>query len=234
MKGTTLTAQVAHYALKRPNATALRVKRLGIWQSFTWTDYCDEMTACSLVLSEWGITQGDHVAILSDNRPEWLFADLGIQLLEARSVGIYQTNPPEDVGYILEHAACRVVFAEDQEQVDKLLDENGGANGVEHIVIFDERGTSHYDDPRLISWRQFREDGFAHLKHHPDWLNERLAASDPNTPTMVVYTSGTTGKPKGALLSPANATELNPTLATELGLSDKDQVLSYLPLCHVA
>lgn len=234
MNSMTLTGQVAQYAFNQPNETALRVKRLGIWQSYTWADYRDEMTACGLMLSKWGITKGDHVAILSDNRPEWLFSDLGTQLLEARSVGIYQTNPPEDVGYILQHAQCRVVFAEDQEQVDKLLHVNGGAEGVEHIVIFDDRGTSQYDDPRLISWSGFRLKGIELLNAHPNWLTTQLEQADPESPTMVVYTSGTTGKPKGALLSPANATRLNPTLAKELGLSAKDQVLSYLPLCHVA
>jgi long-chain acyl-CoA synthetase len=234
MKCMTLTGQVAHFAALHPDQTALRVKRLGIWQSITWANYRDEMTACGLVLSAWGINAADHVAILSDNRPEWLFADLGIQLLEARSVGIYQTNPPADVGYILKHAQCRVVFAEDQEQVDKLLDEHGGAEAVEHIVVFDERGTSQYEDPRLMSWTEFRAHGVKLLKEHTTWLETRLAQSDPETPTMVVYTSGTTGRPKGALLSPANATRLNPTLAKALGLSSKDQVLSYLPLCHVA
>ena len=230
----TLPGRVYHFASTSPEQTALRVKRLGVWQSFSWAQYSHEISLCSLMLAQWDIDAGDHVAILSDNRPEWLFADLAAQLLGARSVGIYQTNPSADVAYILNHAECAVVFAEDQEQVDKLLDPEVSTDGVRHIVVFDERGTTQYNDPRLITWSDFRQRGQALIEAQPDWMTHRLSERDPNESTMVVYTSGTTGQPKGALLSASNAMILSQDLAPDLGLSSRDQILSYLPLCHVA
>jgi long-chain acyl-CoA synthetase len=229
----TLCGRVYHFAQTQPHETALRVKRLGIWKSISWQEYLHEMMLCGVMLDSWGVKKNEHVAILSDNRPEWLFADLGTQLVGARSVGIYQTNTHEDVAYILNHAQCRVIFVEDQEQVDKLLDPEAPKNSVEHIVIFDKKGTTQYTDERLICWEDFRQQATS-LLDEPQWLPSRLDQCDPYSASMVVYTSGTTGKPKGALLSAANAMILSRDLAPELGISHHDQILSYLPLCHVA
>ncbi len=230
----TLPDRLDHFARTRGDATALRVKRMGVWQPYTWTQYRDEVTACALMLRSLGLQDGDHIGILSDNRPEWIFADLGGQLAAGCSVGIYQTNPAPDVAYILNHSRCRVVFVEDQEQVDKLMDIGADASTVEHVVVFDPRGTHHYADDRLMTWDSFRSSGMQLLRESPDWLSTQLERLDPVAPSMVVYTSGTTGQPKGAMLSPANALALSERVVPILNVDARDMTLSYLPLCHVA
>ena len=230
----TLPGRLGYYAETRPERVALRVKRMGIWQPYTWREYRDEVAACGLMLQKLGVEAADHIAILSDNRPEWVFADLGGQLLAARSVGIYQTNPPEDVAYVVSHSQSKVVFAEDQEQVDKLIEVADQTPTVTHIVVFEPRGTRDYDDPRLMTWDDFRTQGMALLAASPGFFAETTAALDPEAPTMVVYTSGTTGQPKGALISSRNALTQSVRILKVLPVQECDQVLSYLPLCHVA
>lgn len=230
----TLPGLLAWQAARMPDRTALRVKRLGIWQPYTWADYLRETAACACALAAHGIGAGDHVAILSDNRPEWLFVDLAAQSLGARGVGIYQTNPPDDVGFVLAHSGARVLFCEDQEQVDKAITVADATPSVEVVVVFDPRGTRGYDDARLVSWDDWRARGMALHAADPDAFFRRVAALDPDAPAMVVYTSGTTGEPKGAMLSGRNALSIAPGVCSFLGVTADDALLSYLPLCHVA
>ena len=228
----TLPGRLLGHKRQTPDRVALRVKRLGIWQPYTWADYHRETAACAHALHTAGIRAGDHVAILSDNRPEWLFADLGAQALGARSVGIYQTNPADDVGYILRHAGVRVLFCEDQEQVDKAIEVD--APTLEHIVVFDPRGTRAYDDPRLTDYATWRQTGLDAHDAAPQTIDDWIGHLDPDAPAMVVYTSGTTGEPKGALLTGRNGLSIAPDVTRFLGITPDDVLLSYLPLCHVA
>ena len=230
----TLPGRVARFAQTIPAAVGMRVKERGIWREIPWAEYWRDVQAAGLALVDLGITPGDHVAILSDNRPEWLFADLGAQGVGARSVGIYQTNPAADVAWILHHSQCRILFAEDQEQVDKAVEVAAETPTVTHIVLFDPRGTRGYADPRILSWEAFIARGRALLQADPEAFSRRLAAVDPASPATVVYTSGTTGRPKGALLSHTNLVAPADTAVTHLGARPDDTVLSYLPLCHVA
>src|SRR5690606_16041456 len=117
----TLPGLLARNARARGDRVALREKRMGVWRELTWRAYHDHVRATACMLAELGVRAGDHVAILSDNRPEWLYADLAAQALGARSVGIYQTNPAADVAYILRDSGSLVLFCEDQEQVDKAV-----------------------------------------------------------------------------------------------------------------
>jgi len=233
----TLPGRLVLYARSRPDVPALREKRLGLWKEISWRQYFENVAATARQMYALGIRTADHIAILSDNRPEWLYADLAAQGLGARSVGVYQTNPPEDVAYIVTHSASKILFCEDQEQVDKAIEIRDETPECQHIVVFDPRGTRHYDDPRLMTWDDFLARGRELLKAEDngfDWFTKATEAVDPEQPSMVVYTSGTTGPPKGAMISNKNvigpALRLNPVL----GASDKDTVLSYLPLCHVA
>ncbi|MCB9543452.1 MAG: AMP-binding protein [Myxococcales bacterium] len=230
----TLPGRLAWHAARAPDRTALRVKRLGIWQPYTWAEYLQETAACAAALAAEGIGPGDHVAIQSDNRPEWLFADLATQSLGARAVGIYQTNPEDDVAYILAHCGARALFCEDQEQVDKAIAIADRTPTVRRVIVFDPRGTRGYDDPRLVTYDDFRARGLALHAQDPHAWHHRVAALDPDAPTMVVYTSGTTGDPKGALLTGRNALGIAPAVCQFLGVTRDDALLSYLPLCHVA
>jgi long-chain acyl-CoA synthetase len=228
----TLPGCVADFAARRPDKVALREKKLGIWQEYTWRHYHEHIRASARMLWELGVRSGDHVSILSDNCPEWLYADLAAQSLGARAVGIYQTNPPPDVAYVLNDSGSKVLFCEDQEQVDKAVEIADQTPTVERVIVFDPRGTREIDDPRLMSWQEFIERG--RELDDADWYSERIAELDPQAPSMVVYTSGTTGDPKGAMLSSANVLEANPAFIQQAKITDKDTVLSYLPLCHVA
>ena len=197
----TLPGRLLRFAGERPNETALREKRFGVWAPYTWAAYAENVGITAKALYDGGVRPGDAVAILSENRTEWLFADLGAQAIGALAVGIYQTNPAPDVAYILTHSGAKVLVCEDQEQVDKALEVTAETPALERIIVLEPRGTRSYDDPRLVDWAAFREG----IAYDPVWFGEQLAARDAEAPSMVVYTSGTTGPPKGALLSAHNA-----------------------------
>ncbi len=224
----TLPARLLGLCDRQPEAVALREKTLGVWRELSWRDYATAVAAVARALSEVGIGPGDAVGILSDNRTEWVFADLAAQSLGARAVGIYQTNPPEDVAYVLSHSGVSVLICEDQEQVDKAVEVAEQTPTVKTVVVLEPRGTRDYADPRLVTWDAFVGEGDL------GWLRERLAERDPLEPSMVVYTSGTTGQPKGALISSANVVASADAMVPALGVTAKDTLLSYLPLCHVA
>jgi len=230
----TLPGRLLAYARARGGRPALRHKRLGIWQEISWSDYYRNVAAVAHMLHELGVRAGDHVAILSDNRPEWLYADLAAQSIGARAVGIYQTSPAADVGYILNHSRSKVLFCEDQEQVDKLMEIAGSTATLEHVIVFEPRGTRGYGEPRLRDWDEFLREGLVRVAAEPGWLDARIAELDPRAPSMVVYTSGTTGPPKGALLCSANVCDTIGGVAEIFHATEDDLVLSYLPLCHVA
>lgn len=234
LPGTTLPGLVFAHATATPIGVAMRDKQLGLWREITWTEYWHSLVAVALELEARGLQPGDAIAVLSDNRPEWLFADLGTQLIGALAVGIYQTNPPEDVAYVLAHSRSKVLFAEDQEQLDKALAITADTPALTTIVVFDPRGTRHTADPRLVTWDDFIASGRQRLAASPTFAAARLAALDPHAPSMVVYTSGTTGPPKGALLSADNVLSTAREVMPLFGLGPHDYLLSYLPLCHVA
>ncbi|MBL4636400.1 MAG: long-chain fatty acid--CoA ligase [Kofleriaceae bacterium] len=228
----TLVAQLFFRSQKYPDKTALREKRRGLWTEVSWKQYWGEVVCVAKSLEKCGVKAGDGVGILSDNRPEWLYADLGAQLLGARGVGIYQTNPPDDVAYVVNDSSCVVLFCEDQEQVDKAVEIADKTECLRHIVVFDSRGTRGIADPRLMSWDEFLALGQA--DKGGEWEQGKLDCLDPDAPAMVIYTSGTTGAPKGALISSRNALATSEGISSVFNVSDADTVLSYLPLCHVA
>jgi long-chain acyl-CoA synthetase len=230
----TLPGRLREFARSRPDAPALREKQLGIWQEISWEEYYDNCAAVGRMLWHLGIREGDHISILSDNRPEWLYADIGAQGIKARSVGIYQTNPPEDVAYILNDSGSKIIFCEDQEQVDKAIEVADETEQVRHVIVFDPRGTRDYTDSRLKTFKEFVDKGRELLADDPDWYDRKIDALDPDDVSMIIYTSGTTGPPKGAMISSRNALETGREIIPMLDVSEDDSILSYLPLCHVA
>lgn len=230
----TLPGRLAHLARTRPRAVAIREKHLGIWRETTWSQYYARVRATGLALADLGVGPRDRVAILSDNRPEWLYADLGAQGIGAWSVGIYPTSSVPQVASVLRHSATTVLICENQEQVDKAAACAPQTPGVRRVVVLDPRGTRGADDPRLITWDELLRRGEALDRADPSAFERRLGQVDPDAPCMVVYTSGTTGPPKGALISSRNVTGSADAAARRLGVSERDTLLSYLPLCHIA
>ncbi len=217
----------------------MREKHLGVWREISWESYWDQTLTVAHALLSLGIAPGDRIAVQSENRPEWLYTDLATVAIRATTVGLYPTNPAAEVGYLLAHCGARVLVAEDQEQVDKALEVLDTCPALEWIVYVQPRGIrSRYHHPKLMSWQDLLARGAAHRAAHAEAVDERIAAAADNDIATLVYTSGTTGPPKGAMLTNANV-----DFAIEASLGGgsygiepggDDLILSYLPLCHVA
>ncbi len=183
----------------------MREKDFGIWQEITWADYWDTVQTVAHGLMALGVELGDRVAIHSENRREWLFSDLAIVGIRAITVGLYPTNPPAEVHYLLSNSGSKILIAEDQEQVDKALAVLGDLPTLERIVYLEPRGIRHrYDDPKLMCWDELVALGAEHRAANPEALERRMAEAEPEDIATLVYTSGTTGPPKGAMLTVAN------------------------------
>ena len=226
-----LPALLRRNAVRAPDRVALRHKDLGKWREYTWSQYADRTTRVGLGLLALGIQAGDRVAILGENRPEWLWGDLGAQGIGAIVVGVYSTSPAAEVEYILDHSGCVLAIVEDEEQLDKLLHVRERLPRLRHIVLMEPRGARKY----LEAGQAITFDALLGLGGAGDdavfW--SRVDALDPAAVAIIVYTSGTTGPPKGAMLSHANLHATGRAWQAIWESSSEDELLSYLPLCHV-
>lgn len=225
-------------AAEMGDRVALREKRFGIWQDITWSEYLMFTERMAYALAALGVASGDRVAIQSENRPEWLYADVGSAMLRAAIVGFYPTNPVAEVRYLLEDSGAEVLIAEDQEQVDKAIELND-VGTLRWIVYLDGRGLSEYDDPRLLSIDDAIERGQALRAQQPDLLRNIAASYSGDDLATLIYTSGTTGPPRGAMLTAKNVSfggdifVMPGGMFGEKGLRGADVLVSYLPLSHV-
>ncbi|GGH51799.1 long-chain-fatty-acid--CoA ligase [Frigidibacter albus] len=230
----TLPQMLCEQARRTPTRTAIRQKDFGIWRPCSWQDYFAR--ACDLAhgLRAIGVPEGGHVAILSENRIEWVLAQLGANCAGAVAVGVYPTSPAGEVAYVLGHSDAQVVICEDQEQVDKVLDRRAELPDLARIVVIETKGMRAYPDGAVISFAELEEMGRAHRAGQPGMVDAVLAAQTLPDVALMIYTSGSTGKPKGAMLSYRNLRAQAMAIGGLLGLSASDTHLSYLPLCHVA
>jgi long-chain acyl-CoA synthetase len=219
----------------------LREKEYGIWNPYSWCHYYETARAVALGLLSLGLKPGDRVAIAGENTPEWFYADLGVQMIGAVAVGIYPTNPPVELQYIVRHSGARVVITGDQEQTDKVLDalaNNDGLPALEAIVCVDMKGLRQYRQSQLMSFEKLCQLGKAYALENPDadaTLDRLISQASPDDVSILVYTSGTTGPPKGAMLTHRNLVYAAYMYAEAVGIADKPfEAVSYLPLCHVA
>ncbi len=213
---------------------ALRHKKKGIWASISWAQYFDQARAVGLALHSLGLQRGDAIAILSENRPEWLYADFGAQCMGILSTGIYPTSSPEQVQYVLQDAAVRVLFVENQEQYDKALSVRDNCPALLRIVITDLKGLRDLADPMATPFEQFLALGQAQAAADTQRFDACIDASQPDDIAFLVYTSGTTGAPKGAMISNRNLVFQINSVQQYLNLQPLDRTLSFLPLCHIA
>lgn len=217
-------------------ATALRYKHLGLWRDVSFAEYADEVRTVANGLLALGLAPGERVAVIGENRREWLYADLATQSAGGVSVGIYTTNAAAECGYILGHCGARVFIVENEEQLDKALVVRGELPDLRWIVVMDMEGLAEFDDPMLISWGELLRRGRAWRTAHPGALDERLSRLDPEGLAILIYTSGTTGPPKGAMLSHRNLVWTARCLVgvLEVDAGRGEEVVSFLPLSHIA
>lgn len=214
---------------------ALRKKEFGLWKEITWSSYLENVRDVCLALFWFGCRKGDVVAILSDNSPEWLYADLGAMCLGAISVGIYPTNPPSECKYILEDSGSKVVFVGDEEQLDKIIEIAEELMHVKRIVIIETKHLIHeYDDKRIMTFEQVLQIGRELHKKRPKLFFELVEDTHPDDIAILIYTSGTTGPPKGAMLPHSACIAAGNIMVAPFGVTEDWEILSYLPLCHAA
>jgi long-chain acyl-CoA synthetase len=231
LPGPTLPAILLHRARATPEHVAMRKKHLGVWKQYTWADYAARAAAVGLGLRALGVEPGDRVAVHSLNRPAWVLADMGAQGIGSVTVGIYPTCPASEVEYLLRHSGSKVLVAEDEEQVDKVLAVRRSLPDLDKVVVIDTRGVDMSDallmslaDLEALGRDQGGVDDYAAL----------VDGLDPQSAAIIVYTSGTTGPPKGAMLSHDNLMAAARHADAVFSLSAEDEILSYLPLCHIA
>jgi long-chain acyl-CoA synthetase len=226
-----LPAILMERARTTPNAVAMRKKDLGRWKPYTWSYFVERVAKVAAGLQALGVRAGDRVAIQSENRPAWVITDLAVQSLGAVSVGIYPTSPPSELQYVLNHSGSVVLIAEDEEQYDKAIEIWEKVPALRNVVVVDTRGVHVDSRSGLLSFSQLEELG---RDGTPEWLASGVSAIDPSKTAIIVYTSGTTGPPKGAMLSQANLIGSARSSSAVFTLGPNDEILSYLPLCHIA
>ncbi|HET6922449.1 MAG TPA: long-chain fatty acid--CoA ligase [Anaeromyxobacteraceae bacterium] len=227
-----LPGMLFEQARQRPDALAIRYKHLGIWHRVTWRQYADEVRRVAAALLAFGLARRENVAVLGENCPAWLYCHLGIMAAGGATVGVYPTSSPEQVQYLLTHSGARLIFVENEEQLEKVLAVLPGTR-VERVVVWDEKGLWGFDDPRVVFLGTFLREGEALLSADPARLEARLDEVEGGDTAMIIYTSGTTGPPKGAMLSHANCLFMSESLLERNAAVGQDELVSYLPLAHV-
>lgn len=230
----TLPQMLCENARTMPERIALRQKDFGIWLPISWAQYDRRARHFGLGLRALGLAEGGHVGILSENRAEWVVAQLGAGMVNAVAIGVYATSPANEVAYVLGHAEVEIVVCEDQEQTDKVLERLDELPRLKRIVVIDPKGLRGYASELVVSFAEVLRLGAEHEVKHPGLVEACLAAQTPADIGLMVYTSGSTGKPKGAMLSYRNMRAQAAGVIERLGYDAATTNLSYLPLCHVA
>ena len=233
-EGDTIARKFWHAVALRGDRVALRQKVLGIWEEQTWRELGGHARRIAMGLAAEGLQPGEVASILANTRREWSYADYGILLAGGVSSGIYPTDAASQVEYLCADSGSRVLFVEDDEQLDKVLEVRERLPRLMRIVVFDMEGLERLDDPMVISLEAFEARGEAFDQAHPQEFDRRLASRGARDLAILIYTSGTTGKPKGAMLSHWNLRSVMERFAPELPADENDDKMAFLPLCHIA
>ena len=219
---------------EQASAVAMREKDLGIWRSISWADYGEAARNAGQGLMAMGLARGDVVSILSETNKEWMFADLGAICAGASSSGVYTTDSAKQLDYIVNDSSSAFLFVENEEQLDKYLQVRDRVPTLRKVIIMDLEGLRDFDDPMTMSWEELLDLGRQFGRDNPAAWDERIDGSAPDDTPILVYTSGTTGPPKGAMISNRNVIFQVSNANAMLHFREGDNQLAFLPLCHIA
>ncbi|MBI4638930.1 MAG: AMP-binding protein [Candidatus Rokubacteria bacterium] len=228
----TFPALFAWQVARSGDRLALRFKEYGVWHGVSWRRYGEEVENVAAALLRFGLRPQENVAVLADNRPEWLYCHLGIQTAGGATCGIYPTSAPDQIRYLLDHSETRLIFVENEEQLDKVLGVVGETR-VELVVAWDAKGLWGFADDRVVFLEDFLKQGKTFAEAHPGAVAERRERIRPDDTAMIIYTSGTTGPPKGAMLSHRSILWSTDAVRSLNPVSEDDEVVSYLPFAHI-
>jgi len=223
-----------HGVQTRGPKTIFRQKEFGIWQPVTWSELGRAAREIGMGLASLGYAPGEVVSILSNTSKEWMCADLGALGAAGVVNGIYPTDAPAQVEYLLADSGSVYAFVEDEEQLDKLLEIRARLPGLRKIVVFDMEGLHDLDDPQVLSLERLRSLGREFDAAHPGEWERRVGLRRPEDLAILVYTSGTTGKPKGAMISHQNIVLTCRAYQASFPQDERDERMAFLPLCHIA
>jgi long-chain acyl-CoA synthetase len=212
---------------------AIREKDLGIWQSYSWHDYYENTKKFALGLGSLGFKRGDRLSVIGDNRPQLYWAQVAALCLGGIPVPLYQDAIEKELEYIIEHSEAKFIVAEDQEQVDKMLALKEKVSSMEMIIYDDPRGMRHYNQPFIKSFTQVQALGLEFEKDHPNFFEEEVQKGKREDTALIAYTSGTTGNPKGVVLTHSNLLTNVKLIFQAEEYRDADQVMAYLPMAWI-
>lgn len=231
----TLPRMLRQRAAQDAARVAIRQKDYGIWKPFTWAQYHQRASHFGQGLATLGLAPGGHVGIISENRIEWVLAQMGAGLIGAITVGVYPTSPSPEVAYVVGHADIEIVVCEDQEQTDKVLEALPQLPRLKKIIVIETKGLRSFAPEVRALIATFDEvERLGAQSGNAALIDAALARQTLDDIGLMIYTSGSTGKPKGAMISWRNMRAVVPGIVDRLGLSRETTHLSYLPLCHVA
>jgi long-chain acyl-CoA synthetase len=218
---------------ERGEQTAMREKDFGIWQSYSWNDYRRYALEIAHGLLALGLKPGDVVSIHSEDCKEWVFADLGIMMAGGVVNGVYPTYQSNQAAYALDDSNCRILFVEDEEQLDKYLETEATLPNVDNVIVFDWKGLRDLKHDKVIPIDTLYAMGQAHAAKNEGLVEGLVEQGKPGDLAILIYTSGTTGNPKGSMIS-QRYLMFQTSIAPDLEITEHDEILTYLPLCHIA
>jgi len=229
----TVPALFKHRSQQYGERVAHREKDLGIWKAYSWKDYFEHASWIGAGLVSLGLTRGEPVAILSEDSRYWLYCDMGIVMVGGISTGVYTTDSASQLAYLMNDSGAPFLFIENDEQLDKYLESRNSMHHLQKVIVFERDGLREFCDDKVIFLDELFELGKQYLAQHPEFIDTEIAKAQANDTLMLVYTSGTTGPPKGAMISHRNMLYQIAYAIPMLEIDSSDEQLCFLPLCHI-